>query len=175
MNTRKLTLTALFVAIGIVFPQVIHMFGGPGLGSVLLPMHIPVFIGAMLLGPFYGMIIAIASVITGMLLGMPPLFIGIYMLFELSSYAVVSGFFYKIQNFNVYLSFILGKIAGLIDMMIVILIMIHFFDVSFPPSFGTLGMLIPGIPGIAIQLLIVPPLVLLLRKELKKIEDNQVY
>ena len=50
MNTKKLVLTSLFVALAIVLPQALHLIGGPGLGAVLLPMHLPIFIGAMLLG-----------------------------------------------------------------------------------------------------------------------------
>lgn len=94
MTTKQLTLTALFVALGIVLPQSIHFFGGPNLGVILLPMHFPVFIGAMLLGPRSGVIIAVLSVSLGMLLGMPILIVGLYMLFELSVYALVSGYLY---------------------------------------------------------------------------------
>ena len=44
MKTRKMILTGLFAAFGIVLPQTLHLFGGSLLGSTLLPMHLPVFI-----------------------------------------------------------------------------------------------------------------------------------
>ena len=45
-NTKKLVLTALFAAIGVVLPQAFHMI--PNAGSVILPMHIPVLIAGFL-------------------------------------------------------------------------------------------------------------------------------
>jgi len=164
MSTRKIVLTAMFVAIGIALPQAFHLFGGPTLGSIILPMHLPVFVGAMLLGPTSGLIIAILSVTTGMMLGMPPLFIGIYMIFELSTYAVVSGLLYNKLKWNVFVSFAIAKAMGIIVSLLIINAMITFFGVDFPPIFGTLSMFAVGIPGIIIQTILVPTLILILRK-----------
>ncbi len=168
MKTRKITLTALFVAIGIVLPQAFHLLGGPALGQILLPMHLPVFIGAMLLGPVSGIIIAIASIATGVMLGMPTLLIASYMVFELVVYGVVSGYlFYKLK-LNVITSYIVAKILGMITAIIVIQLYLFLFEVSFPPTFGSIIMFSVGIPGIIAQLLIIPIIVPILKKELDK-------
>lgn len=69
MTTRKLTYTAFFIALGIILPQAFHMVGGPGAGSIFfLPIHLPVLIGAMILGPISGMLIAAATILVGLFL-----------------------------------------------------------------------------------------------------------
>lgn len=171
MNTKKLTLTALFVAIGIVLPQTIHLFGGPTLGTILLPIHLPVFIGAMLLGPISGIIIAISSVGVGVMLGMPSILVASYMVFELIVYAAVSGFLYYHKKQNVILSYLIAKILGMVVALTLIQIYIRLFGIHFPsPVFGTILMFATGIPGIIAQIVIISILVPILKKELNKIE-----
>ena len=51
-NTRKLVLTALFVAIGIIRPMTLH--GVPNCGKIFLPMHITVLICGLICGPTSG-------------------------------------------------------------------------------------------------------------------------
>lgn len=170
MNTRKMVLTALFVAIGIVLPQVVHLIGGPSLGTIIQPMHIPVFIGAMLLGPAAGVIIAVLSISVGVMLGMPPLFIASYMIFELIVYAVASGWLRKKLNINVYISYIIAKVAGILIAFIVIQILFNVFGMSFPPAFTSIAIFYPGILALVLQLFIVPSSVLLLEKEIVKHE-----
>jgi niacin transporter len=171
MNTRKIVLTALFVAIGIVLPQSLHIIGGSNLGAMLLPMHLPVFIGAMLLGPVSGVIIAVVSVLTGMMMGMPPLYIGIYMIFELSVYAIVSGYLYNKLHWNAIIAFVIAKILGMGVSLLIIQFMIGALGVGFPSIFGTFSMFIVSIPGIIIQTILVPSAVILLRKHMNTNES----
>ncbi|MBN2540591.1 MAG: ECF transporter S component, partial [Bacilli bacterium] len=164
MKTRELVLIGIFVALGVVIPQAIHFFGGPNLGSILLPMHLPVFIGAMLLGSRSGIIIGVLSVFIGILIGMPPFLIGIYMAFELATYGLISGLLYHKFKWNIYLSFLLAKLAGMIVAFLVTWFMISVLTLDVPAIFGTFAMFVPGIPGIALQLLIVPPIVYVLER-----------
>ena len=50
-HTKKLTLSAMFLAIGIILP----FFTGqvPQIGNMLLPMHFPVFLCGMICGAPY--------------------------------------------------------------------------------------------------------------------------
>lgn len=164
MKTRKMVLTSLFVAIGIVLPQMLHLFGGPTLGTILLPMHLPVFIGAMILGSIPGMMIALLSVGIGVLLGMPSPLIASYMVFELSAYALVSGFLYHKKQWNVFLSFGIAKLFGMAVAVAMVLFWTHVVGLSYPPTFGTVAMFAVGIPGIIAQVLIVPTVVLLVKQ-----------
>ena len=51
-NVRNLTMSALFLALGLVLP----IFTGqiPQIGSMLLPMHIPVFLCGLICGGPWG-------------------------------------------------------------------------------------------------------------------------
>jgi len=164
MSTRKLVLTSLFVSLAIVIPQSLHLIGGPGLGAMLLPMHIPIFIGAMLLGPISGIIIAVIAVITGVFLGMPPLPIASYMIFELSVYAFVSGYLYKNKKLNIFVSYIVAKIAGMAVALFVIYIMLNALQINSPMLTGSVTMFLVGIPGIVIQFILIPAIIHLLQR-----------
>ncbi|MBQ9115423.1 MAG: ECF transporter S component, partial [Clostridia bacterium] len=52
--TLKLTYAAMLAAIAVLFPQLFHLTGIPGAGQMFLPMHIPVLICGLWLGPFCG-------------------------------------------------------------------------------------------------------------------------
>ena len=52
-STRKLTLSALFLALGLVLPLITGQI--PQIGKMLLPMHIPVLLCGMVCGWPYGL------------------------------------------------------------------------------------------------------------------------
>lgn len=164
MKTRRLVLTSLFVAIGVVLPQALHLFGGPTLGSILLPMHLPAFIGAMLLGAGPGIIIALLSVGIGVLLGMPSLVIASYMVFELIAYAAISGYLYQKKHWNVFLSFGIAKLFGMSVAIVMVLFWSGVLGITYPPTFGTITMFAVGIPGIIAQAILVPTVVLVVKQ-----------
>ena len=163
MSTRKMIYTALFASIGIILPQFIHIIGGPSLGPILLPIHLPVFIGAMLLGSKSGVLIAIVSLFIGFLLGMPPYPIIVFMFFEMIVYGFVSGLLYYKLKLNIYISLISAKLLGMITALITINIALELTNVSLPPLFGSIAMFSVGMPGIVIQLIIVPIIVIRLK------------
>ncbi|TFG99236.1 MAG: ECF transporter S component, partial [Calditrichales bacterium] len=67
---RQIPLVALFSALGIVFPQVFHLFG---LGAPFLPMFIPVMVGSMFLSLRYAMLMSVLTpLISWLLTSMPP-------------------------------------------------------------------------------------------------------
>jgi niacin transporter len=163
MSTKKLVLTSLFVALAIVIPQAFHLVGGPAIGATLLPMHIPVFIGAMLLGPISGLIIAVIAVIVGVFLGMPPMLIASYMIFELSAYALISGYLYRIKNINMYISYFIAKLAGMSVALFVVYIMLDIIKVNAPMLTGSISMFAVGLPGIIIQIILIPSIIHLIK------------
>lgn len=164
MKTKKITYLAIFVALGIVLPQFFHLVGGPVIGSILLPMHIPVLVGAMLLGPVSGLIIGVISVLVGAALGMPAMPMAFFMLFELSAYGIIAGFLYYRKKLNIYLSLIISMIFGRGVSMLLMLGAINILSISLPPVFGTIGIYSAGLPGIGLQLILVPILVKVLEK-----------
>ena len=72
-NLKNMTLAALFLALGLVLP----FFTGqiPQIGSMLLPMHIPVFLCGLICGWQYGAAVGfVVPLMRSVLFGMPPLF-----------------------------------------------------------------------------------------------------
>ncbi len=92
---RKITYGGLLLAIGIVLPQVFHLTGGPASGATFLPMHIPVLIAGLLLGPAYGLIVGVVTPFLSFLItGMPVVARLPFMVVELTVYGLVAGFCY---------------------------------------------------------------------------------
>ena len=170
MTTKQIIYTALFASIGIVLPQTFHLIGGTALGTILLPMHLPVFIGAMLLGPLSGVVIALVSLTIGVMIGMPPMPIAIFMAFEMITYALVAGYLYNKRNLNIFVSLVIAKLSGMTISLIAINIAIILFSLALPPIFGTIAMFTIGIPGIIIQLIIVPIIVIRVKGAFKSNE-----
>lgn len=176
ISIRKITLSALFVAIGWILPFLTGQI--PEVGNMLLPMHIPVMLAGFILGPFYGLLIGILTPITRTLIfGMPPLYPqSISMMIELGTYGFVCGFLYKLfkekTKLSVYprtlitliISMILGRcmwgiarsLSGILDS-----------SLSFTWIMFMSGAFITAWPGIIIQILIIPPIVVALDKAKK--------
>lgn len=116
IKIKKLVLTAMFLAIGLVLP----LFTGqiPQIGSMLLPMHIPVLLCGIICGWKYGIVLGfILPIIRYMIFGMPILFPnGLAMAFEMATYGLIIGFIYmhssKRNTASIYYSLILAMIAG---------------------------------------------------------------
>ena len=69
-KTKKLTLSALFITLGIILP----FFTGqiPHFGNMLLPIHIPVILCGFVCGNPYGMLVgAIVPLLRSIFLGRP--------------------------------------------------------------------------------------------------------
>jgi uncharacterized membrane protein len=167
-KTQKLTLTGMLMAVGILLPfATAHGLGLPG--TVLLPMHIPVLICGLLCGPLYGaacglLLPILNCVLTGMPAAYPMLPI---MAMELLTYGAVSGLLlHKTPlgraKFGVYPAMLTAMIGG---------------RVAYGLTFGLLLMIsgqikaltvwaavATGLPGIVIQLLLVPAVVLAVRR-----------
>ena len=57
VKTKNLTLSAIFIALGLVLPLLTGQLRQ--LGNAFLPMHLPVFLCGLIVGPMYGLTIGI--------------------------------------------------------------------------------------------------------------------
>jgi uncharacterized membrane protein len=162
MSTKNLVLSAMFVALGVIIPQFFHMLG---LGSVFLPMHIPVIICAYVCGPLLGCLCgAVTVVLSSTLTGMPPMMpTGLAMIFELAAYGLFVGLFYK-KSGKIYLSLILGMILGRIVSIIAKYIIFSLISQEFALVSILSGLFITAWPGIVIQLIVIPAIIYLLKR-----------
>ncbi|WP_322597248.1 ECF transporter S component [Acetivibrio straminisolvens] len=94
MSTKRLVLSGLFLALGLLIPFLTAQI--PSLGSRLLLMHIPVLLCGFICGWPYGLIIGLVlPVFRSMLFGMPPMFpTAVAMAFELAAYGLMTGLLY---------------------------------------------------------------------------------
>lgn len=168
MNTRKIVMTGLFIALGIVLPIAFHSLNMGG--QIFLPMHIPVLLAGMILGPLSGLITGIITpILSSFMTGMPPMFPMLpIMIFELGVYGLSAGYIGKIFPDKIFLPLIAGMVDGRIAAGIVVFVMATFFGVEIAtPLAFVKAAIIMGIPGIFIQLVIIPPIVRLLREQHK--------
>jgi LytS/YehU family sensor histidine kinase len=145
-------------------PMAFHAFGADA-GRIFLPMHIPVLLSGFVLGPLPGAIIgAVGPLLSSAITGMPAGPMLISMPIELCLYGLVSGlFFYKLK-WNVYLSLVLSMIIGravLAGILLVLTDVFHIKTIGPAAVFSSVG---AGIPGIVIQILFIPLVVMGLKK-----------
>ena len=166
-TTLKLVYSALFLALAIVLPTVISM-GSQKLGQTLLPMHIPVMLCGFTCGAPYGMAIGfIAPLLKYILTGLPQMPTAIAMSFELAGYGIICGLLYKVfpkKTGYIYPTLIISMIVGrALNATIHYLLSVSNGNSFVMKSFVTLTT-VNALPGIIIQLAIIPLIIIALRK-----------
>lgn len=158
MNTRKMVYAAVILALSIAIPAIFHFTALPG--NIFLPMHLPVLVGGLLLGPVYGLIVGmLAPILNFFLTNMPPVPMLYIMIFELGAYGFFTGFLYKKSN-RLFISLLASLLIGRIVAAIIVFILVQTmtgFDAN--PLVWFTGSFVKSFPGIAIQLILVPLIV----------------
>lgn len=167
-STKKLTLSAMFIALGLILPFLTGQI--PQIGNMLLPMHIPVFLCGLICGWQYGFVVGfILPVLRYMLFGMPVIFpTGIAMAFELAAYGFFAGFLYGNSRWHciiaLYRSLIISMLAGRIVWGIVEVIILGMSGGVFTWKMFLAGAFINAIPGIVVQLILIPAVMVALNR-----------
>lgn len=164
----NLTLSAMFMAMGIILP----FFTGqiPQIGNMLLPMHIPVFLCALICGWKYGVITAfILPLLRSFMFGMPVLYpSAIAMAFELSAYAFVSGFLYERFPWkcirSLYMSLLSAMVIGRLVWGAAEIILLGIQGNTFTIQVFVAGALLNAVPGIILQLILIPAVMVALNR-----------
>ena len=158
-NVKTLVMAALFLALGLVLP----FFTGqiPQIGSMLLPMHLPVFLCGLICGWQYGAVVGfVLPLFRYALFGMPPLLTAIAMAFELMTYGLLSGWLYNRSRWKciiaLYRSLLIAMIGGRVVWGIVRVLMTGVAGEPFTWQLFLSGALLTAIPGIILQLVFIP-------------------
>ncbi|MDO5436484.1 MAG: ECF transporter S component [Clostridia bacterium] len=164
-------LGAMFLALALVLPFLTGQF--PRIGNALCPMHIPVLLCGFFCGPWYGLAVGlIAPLLRFALFGMPPLMpTGIAMCFELAAYGLASGLLYKLlpgRKPYIYVSLIGAMLTGRIVWGIARVILYGLGESQFGWAAFMSGAFLNAIPGIIIQIVLIPILVMALEKYTNK-------
>jgi len=162
---KNLALAALFMALGLVLPFLTGQI--PQIGNMMLPMHLPVMLCGLICGWQYGGVVGfVLPLFRHLLFGMPPMPAGIAMAFELAAYGAVAGFLYARSRWqcviSLYRCLIAAMIAGRLVWAAARVVMTGVSDVPFTWEIFLSGALLTAIPGIILQLLVIPALMVAL-------------
>lgn len=162
-STQHLVLAGFFLALGLLMPFLTAQI--PSLGSRLLPMHIPVLLCGCVLGGPTGLLVGlITPLLRSVLFGMPPLFpTAAAMAFELAAYGLFIGMLYKTTR-SIYLSLVLAMLGGRAVWGIVSLALYGLAGSSFSWQLFTAGAFVNALPGIILQLILIPGVVIALER-----------
>ncbi len=156
---KKLVFSALCVALCVVLPMVFHIF--PEGGSVFLPMHIPVLLCGMLCGWPYGFGCGLLGpLLSSLLTKMPPAAMLPAMMIECAVYGAVSGLLMQLlkgrkMGLRLYGSLIPAMIAGRVVSGIAKALI---FNPGMTFSAWIAASFVTALPGIVIQLVLLPTL-----------------
>ena len=166
-HIQNLVTAAMLMAVGIVLP----FFTGqvPQIGNMLLPMHLPVLVCGLICGWQYGGIVGfILPLLRYALFGTPPMPNGIAMAFELAAYGAIAGFLYNRSKWQcivaLYRSLLIAMIGGRVIWGIVRLLMLGVAGNAFTWQMFMAGAFLNAIPGIILQLVFIPALMVALNK-----------
>ena len=165
-HTRKLVLAALFLAIALVLPFITMQI--PMIGQMLTPMHFPIILGSIFIGPIWGLAIGfIAPLLRLLLFGMPQMPTAIMMAFELAIYGLLTGLVINLFK-NIKISFVLKVIVALVIAIILgritfaLTAMVFLQSTDFISVF--IGTFTTSFIGIFLQLILIPLIALRLKK-----------
>lgn len=169
MNTmtpvKRTVLAALCVALCVILPMAFHAV--PDGGSIFLPMHIPVLICGMICGWPYGFLCGLMGpALSSLLTGMPAAAYLPAMMVECGIYGLVSGLmllFVHTKNTRVdlYIALVIAMIAGRVVSGIAKALI---FTPGITMTAWIAASFVTALPGIIIQLVLIPQLISLLMK-----------
>ncbi len=167
-NTQKLTLAAMFLALGLVLPLLTGQI--PKFGNMMLPMHIPVLLCGLICGWQYGLVVGfVLPILRYFIFGMPLLYpTGIAMAFELAAYGLVIGLAYGLSRWqcivSLYRSLIIAMLAGRLVWGVAQILLLGLNGKPFTWQMFLAGAFLNAIPGIIIQLVLIPTIMVALNR-----------
>ncbi len=166
--TKKLTLSAMFLAIGVVLPFLTGQLRS--VGNMLLPMHIPVFLCGLICGWQYGAAVGfVLPLLRSVAFGMPPLYPNAAaMAVELLTYGAVAGFLYARSRWQcvvaLYRCLLAAMVAGRVVWGIAEVLLLGLGGNAFTWQAFLAGALLNAIPGIVLQLILIPAVMVALHR-----------
>lgn len=160
---EKLVFASVFLALGMVLPLFTSQI--KEIGDSLLPMHLMVLLCGAFCGWKYGFAVGmIMPYLRAVCFGMPPVYPNaVWMSFELAAYGFVIGFLYfklpENKLYSIYLSLITAMVTGRIVWGISKAILFGISGKVFTIPMFIVGGITDAIPGIVLQLILVPAIV----------------
>ena len=165
---KNMVLAAMFLGIGLVLPFLTGQI--KYVGKMLLPMHIPVLLCGLICGWKYGLSVGfILPLLRSMMFGMPHMYPNaVAMAFELAAYGFVSGFLYSHSRWQcvraLYRCLIIAMIAGRIVWGIAEVVLLGIGNGGFTVAAFITGAFAEAFPGIILQLIVIPVIMVSLNR-----------
>ena len=164
---KNIAFSAMCLALCFVLPTITG--GNTQIGTMISPMHIPVLVCGFICGWEYAVIVgAVAPILRSVIVGMPPMYpVALGMMFELAAYGLFAGLLYKLfpkKNVYIYPALIISMIAGRVIWGVARLIMSGVSGSEFTFAMFIAGAFTNAIPAIIIHILVIPPIVMALKK-----------
>lgn len=163
---KKSIVAAICIALCVVLPLVFHSIQNAG--NIFCPMHIPVLLSGLLLGGPFGLLCGLAGpILSSLITGMPSLAYLPSMMVELAAYGAITGLMMQLIRtkkiyVDLYVSLIIALIVGRIIAGVTRALI--FFPGSYSMAAWTTSYFVTCLPGIAIQFILIPAIVLALEK-----------
>jgi hypothetical protein len=160
---RQIPLTSLLAVAGIILPQFFHLLG---LGSVFLPMFLPVMLGALILSWRFAITLAAITPLASFFIsGMPPLTPPILpvMLTELILISSLLSLVHVHLHKNMWLALVVAILADRLFLFVIVFFIASWFGL--PKMFASISFVLSGIPGIIMQLVILPAVLTYIKKK----------
>lgn len=158
-------LAALFLALAYVLPFLTGQI--PEIGAMLCPLHIPVLLCGFICGWPWGLVLGfVAPLFRSITLGMPVLFpTAVCMAFELAAYGFVAGLMHRKlprKKPYIYCSLLTAMIIGRLVWGAAMFVCMGVSGGSFTFAAFLAGAITNAIPGIIVQIVLIPVLVMIL-------------
>ena len=161
---KKLVFTAVCIALCLVLPMAFHSV--PNAGTIFLPMHIPVLLCGLICGWPFGAVCGLLGPAVASIGGMPPLAMVPSMMVECGTYGLVAGLMMRfVRTKNTYADLYISMVtAMLLGRVVYGLAKAWLFSPGTAPFAWVTTSLVAGIPGILIQLVVMPAVVFALTR-----------
>ncbi len=166
-SVAKLVVAAMCLALALVLPFLTGQIRE--IGSMLCPMHLPVLLCGFLCGWPWGLAVGVvAPLLRSVLFGMPPMFpIAVSMAVELAVYGFLTGFVSAKLPRKIgwlYVALVVAMLGGRAAWGLARLVLAGLSGGSFTMAMFLAGAFTTAIPGIIVQLILVPALVVAVRR-----------
>ena len=158
---KQSIITAVCIALCVVLPQAFHAI--PNAGSIYLPMHIPVLLCGLICGWPYGLLCGLAGpALSALITGMPPAAVLPGMMVECGVYGLAAGLLMQlVRTKRLYADLYISLVAAMLLGRVVsgAAKALIFSAGSYSMASWVAGSFVTALPGIIIQLALLPSIV----------------
>ena len=165
-SIKKSMITAVCLALCVVLPQAFHSI--PNAGAIYCPIHIPVLLSGLVCGWKYGLLCGVAGpVFSSLFTGMPAMAYLPPMMIECAAYGAFSGAPLPLKEagrgkWMIYARLIVAMLCGRVLSGVVRALI--FSPGSYSMKLWVTGYFLTSLPGIVIQLILIPTVLFMLKK-----------